>query len=104
MLGRYALILAGGTGTRLWPMSRADLPKQLIPFISPKICDYPLYLSETTNPSLIGPVPFSVLCVPRHCGVFLPDPSPGTCNSRRTPEDAQNARMSHHLCFLRAGW
>ena len=30
---RYALIMAGGSGTRLWPMSRADRPKQLIPFI-----------------------------------------------------------------------
>lgn len=30
---RYALIIAGGSGTRLWPMSRNQLPKQLIPFI-----------------------------------------------------------------------
>jgi mannose-1-phosphate guanylyltransferase len=27
---RYAVVLAGGSGTRLWPMSRAHLPKQLI--------------------------------------------------------------------------
>jgi mannose-1-phosphate guanylyltransferase len=33
---RHALIIAGGSGTRLWPMSRADLPKQLIPFIQGK--------------------------------------------------------------------
>jgi mannose-1-phosphate guanylyltransferase len=33
---RYALIIAGGSGTRLWPMSRAALPKQLIPFIGGK--------------------------------------------------------------------
>ena len=33
---RYALIIAGGSGTRLWPMSRANLPKQLIPFIGGK--------------------------------------------------------------------
>jgi len=32
----YALIMAGGSGTRLWPMSRRALPKQLIPFIGGK--------------------------------------------------------------------
>ncbi len=30
---KYAMIMAGGSGTRLWPMSRAGQPKQLIPFI-----------------------------------------------------------------------
>ncbi len=33
---RYAMVMAGGSGTRLWPMSRAGLPKQLIPFIEGK--------------------------------------------------------------------
>lgn len=30
---RYAMIMAGGSGTRLWPMSRDGQPKQLIRFI-----------------------------------------------------------------------
>jgi mannose-1-phosphate guanylyltransferase len=29
----YAVILAGGSGTRLWPLSRSRLPKQLIPMV-----------------------------------------------------------------------
>ncbi len=33
-LALYALILAGGTGTRLWPRSRRNRPKQLLPLIS----------------------------------------------------------------------
>jgi len=32
---RYAMIMAGGAGTRLWPMSRKDKPKQLLRFIHP---------------------------------------------------------------------
>src|SRR6267142_3885066 len=30
---RHAMIMAGGSGTRLWPMSRKSRPKQLLPFI-----------------------------------------------------------------------
>ena len=33
---RYAMIMAGGSGTRLWPMSREARPKQLIPFLGGK--------------------------------------------------------------------
>lgn len=29
----YALIMAGGGGTRLWPMSRQDRPKQMLPLV-----------------------------------------------------------------------
>src|SRR5688500_2379128 len=32
----YAVIMAGGSGTRLWPLSRQDLPKQMQKFISDK--------------------------------------------------------------------
>jgi mannose-1-phosphate guanylyltransferase len=33
---QYGVIMAGGSGTRLWPMSRGDTPKQLLPVIRGK--------------------------------------------------------------------
>lgn len=36
MQNYYALILAGGGGTRLWPMSRRSRPKQMLPLIGHK--------------------------------------------------------------------
>lgn len=33
---RHAMIMAGGSGTRLWPLSRKSLPKQLMPVVKGK--------------------------------------------------------------------
>lgn len=52
---RYAMIMAGGAGTRLWPMSRVDRPKQLVPFI--RRGNRPVSLLELAASRLEGLVP-----------------------------------------------
>jgi mannose-1-phosphate guanylyltransferase len=34
MSEHFAVVMAGGSGTRFWPMSRANVPKQLLPLLS----------------------------------------------------------------------
>ncbi len=53
---RYAMIMAGGAGTRLWPMSRREMPKQLIPFIT-RAGRAPCSLLELAAERLDGVVP-----------------------------------------------
>ena len=48
---RYALILAGGSGQRFWPISRDSLPKQLLKLFGDKT------LLEMTVDRLDGLVP-----------------------------------------------
>lgn len=48
---RYAVVVAGGSGTRLWPLSRKDLPKQLQKLVNDKT------LIEDTVNRLSGVIP-----------------------------------------------
>jgi mannose-1-phosphate guanylyltransferase len=51
---RYAMIMAGGAGTRLWPLSRKNRPKQLLRFISRPGDDQPRSLLEIATHRLDG--------------------------------------------------
>ena len=42
---RIGLVLAGGSGTRLWPVSRQEMPKQFLPLIG----DTSLFLSAVAR-------------------------------------------------------
>ena len=43
------VILSGGSGTRLWPLSRAQLPKQFLPLVSEATLSL-IHISEPTRP------------------------------------------------------
>ena len=55
---RYALIMAGGSGTRLWPLSTQDQPKQLIPFMGGRSL---LQLAVDRNQGLV-PIERQYIC------------------------------------------
>jgi mannose-1-phosphate guanylyltransferase len=54
---RYAMIMAGGAGTRLWPMSRLARPKQLLPLIKREGDEHPRSLLQIAAARLEGLVP-----------------------------------------------
>jgi mannose-1-phosphate guanylyltransferase len=54
---RYAMIMAGGAGTRLWPMSRNSLPKQLLPLIRRPGSDSARSLLQISADRMDGLVP-----------------------------------------------
>lgn len=54
---RYAMVMAGGSGTRLWPMSRKERPKQLLRFLMEAGHEQPRSLIEVSAGRLNGLVP-----------------------------------------------
>ena len=73
------VLLAGGAGTRLWPVSRDALPKQFLPLIG-KRSTYQETLLRVTDAELFGPPivttgddsAFSRNARPKSLGLMLP--------------------------------
>lgn len=59
--GKYALVLAGGSGTRFWPLSRNAQPKQLLNLFGGKT------LLEETIARLEGMIPFENILILTNC-------------------------------------
>lgn len=57
MVNIYAVVMAGGSGERFWPMSRRKMPKQLLPILSKKS------MLQETVARLKGLVPDEKICV-----------------------------------------
>ncbi|WP_036165320.1 mannose-1-phosphate guanylyltransferase/mannose-6-phosphate isomerase [Massilia sp. 9096] len=59
----YPVILSGGAGTRLWPLSRAVMPKQLLPLVTDKTMLQETALRVHGWPGLMAPL---VVCGNEH--------------------------------------
>ena len=52
----HAIVMAGGSGTRFWPASRAALPKQLLPLAGQKRVPDPPAMTIACSMECISPV------------------------------------------------
>ncbi len=59
----YPVVLSGGSGSRLWPLSRTLLPKQFLPLVSDKTMLQETVLRVARNPDIERPI---VVCNVEH--------------------------------------
>ena len=67
----YAVILAGGGGTRLWPLSRPDRPKPFLPLLGERTLLRATF--ERVVPALLGPGDIFVVTDRRYAALVLDD-------------------------------
>ena len=83
---RWVVILAGGIGSRFWPLSTPDRPKQLLPLVNEKpllvntlerLADFapPSRTLILTNASLVAPISAAIPSVPAENIVAEPKPA-----------------------------
>ncbi|HYU51781.1 MAG TPA: mannose-1-phosphate guanylyltransferase [Gemmatimonadaceae bacterium] len=85
-MSRWAVVLAGGVGSRFWPLSTPEQPKQLLPLVSDKpllrdaidrlgpIVD-PAHTLILTNASLVKPIRALLPPIPRENIIAEPRPA-----------------------------
>jgi mannose-1-phosphate guanylyltransferase len=85
-VSRWAVVLAGGIGSRFWPLSTPERPKQLLPLVSDKpllrdaidrlgpIVD-PAHTLILTNTSLVKPIRTLLPPIPRENIIAEPRPA-----------------------------
>ncbi|NUP56511.1 MAG: NTP transferase domain-containing protein, partial [Gemmatimonadaceae bacterium] len=85
-MSRWAVVLAGGVGSRFWPLSTAERPKQLLPLATdqPMLADAlarlePLVPAERTlvltNATLVEPIAALAPGIPRENLMAEPRPA-----------------------------
>ena len=87
----YGVIMAGGSGTRLWPISRGDKPKQLLRVVHGKSL---LQVSYDRFKGLIPPERIFVCTAAAHAPLVaadLPDLPPGNILGEPAGRDTANA-------------
>lgn len=85
-MSRWAVVLAGGVGSRFWPLSTPDRPKQLLPLVTEKpllrdaidrlgpIVD-PSHTLVLTNANLVKPIRALLPPIPRENIIAEPKPA-----------------------------
>lgn len=88
---QYGVIMAGGAGTRLWPLSRGDRPKQLLPVVKGRSL---LRLAYERLRGLLPPERIYVCTLARHGEQVLanlPELPPGNLLGEPEGRDTANA-------------